>query len=100
MQKKNCLTNLLVALFALLPMTAVAGESVKLAEWNLEASDDIAATWFAQGGAPQVAPDECVGDKANYLLTGWSDGRYWQVCTGYNNKVLRIENNEENAITD
>ena len=100
MQKKNCLTSLLVALFALLPMTAVAGERVKLAEWNLEASDDIAATWFAQGGAPQVAPDECVGDKANYLLTGWSDGRYWQVCTGYNNKVLRIENNEENAITD
>ena len=100
MQKKNCLTSLLVALFALLPMTAVAGESVKLAEWNLEASDDIAATWFAQGGAPQVAPDECVGDKANYLLTGWSEGRYWQLCTGYQNKVLRIENTEANSITD
>ena len=99
MQKKNYFTKLLLALFALLPLTAAA-QSVKLAEWNLESSTDVAATWFAQGGAPQVAPDECVGDKANYLLTGWSEGRYWQVCTGYQNKVLRIENTEANSITD
>ena len=100
MQKKSFFTKLLVALFALLPMTAAAQESVKLAEWNMETSDDIAVTWFGQGGAPQVAPDECVGDKANYLLTGWSEGRYWQLCTGYQNKVLRIENSEANNITD
>ena len=41
MQKKSYLTRLLVALFALLPMTAAAQESVKLAEWNMETSDDI-----------------------------------------------------------
>ena len=63
MQKKNCLTSLLVALFALLPMTAVAGERVKLAEWNLEASDDIAATWFAQGGAPRWLPTSVLATK-------------------------------------
>ena len=100
MQKKGLFTRLLVALLALLPMTVAAQESVKLAEWNMETAEDVAATWFAQGGAPQIAPDEAVGDKANYLLTGWSEGRYWQVCTGYQNKVLRIENTTENAITD
>ena len=91
MQKKSYLTRLLVALFALLPMTAAAQESVKLAEWNMESSEDIAVTWF-KDGAPQIAPDDAISDKANYLLTGWSEGRYWQLCTGYQNKVLRIEN--------
>ena len=99
MQKKNYFTKLLLALFALLPMTVAAQESVKLAEWNMENSADIAVTWF-KDGAPQIAPDEAIGDKANYLLTGWSEGRYWQLCTGYQNKVLRIENATENAITD
>ncbi|MBR3521765.1 MAG: Ig-like domain-containing protein [Prevotella sp.] len=99
MQKKNYLTRLLVALFALLPMTVAAQESVKLAEWNMENSADIAVTWF-KDGAPQIAPDEAISDKTNYLLTGWSEGRYWQLCTGYQNKVLRIENAAENAIID
>jgi hypothetical protein len=99
MKLKSSFTQLLVMLFALLPFTAAA-QSVTLADWNMDQSEDIAVTWFAQGGAPQIAPDECVGDKANYVLTGWSEGRYWQLCTGYQNKVLRIENATENAITD
>ena len=100
MQTKNNLLRLLVALLTLLPLSVAAQESVKLAEWNMENSTDVAATWFAQGGAPQIAPDDAVGDKSAYLLTGWSEGRYWQLCTGYQNKVLRIENATENAITD
>ena len=99
MQNKSSFTQLLVMLFALLPFTAAA-QSVTLADWNMEQSEDIAATWFAQGGAPQIAPDECVGDKTNYVLTGWSEGRYWQLCTGYQNKVLRIENSTANDIKD
>ena len=99
MQTKNNLLRLLVALLTLLPLSVAAQESVKLAEWNMENSADIAVTWF-KDGAPQIAPDEAIGDKANYLLTGWSEGRYWQLCTGYQNKVLRIENATENAITD
>ena len=86
---------MLVTLFALLPITAAA-QGVKLAEWNMETSDDIAVTWF-KDGKPQIAPDECVGEKTDYVLTGWSEGRYWQLCTGYQNKVLRIENAAENA---
>ena len=99
MKSKFSFTQLLVALFALLPMMAAAQESVTLADWNMEQSEDIAVTWF-KDGKPQIAPDECVGDKANYVLTGWSEGRYWQLCTGYQNKVLRIENTTANAITD
>ena len=97
---KSLMTKLWLMLLAMLPAMAVAQESVTLAEWNMENSDDIAATWFSQGGAPQIAPDEAVGDESNYLLTGWSEGRYWQLCTGYQNKVLRIENTTANAITD
>ena len=89
---------MLVTLFALLPITAAA-QGVKLAEWNMETSDDIAVTWF-KDGKPQIAPDECVGEKTDYVLTGWSEGRYWQLCTGYQNKVLRIENAAENAINN
>ena len=98
MQNNSFMTRMLLVLFALLPMTAAA-QSVKLAEWNMETSDDIAVTWF-KDGIPSIAPDENVGDKADYVLSGWSEGRYWQLCTGYQNKVLRIENATENAITD
>ena len=76
------------------------GTAVVLADWNMENSDDIAVTWFAQGGAPSIAPDAQMGDPANFNLTAWSENRYWQLCSGYNNKVLRMENNEANNITD
>ena len=87
-----------VAAFDVAPLPE--GTAVRLADWNFEQSEDIPATWFAQGGAPMIAPDAQMGDPANYLLTEWSEARYWQLCTGYNNKVLRIENATANAITD
>ena len=93
-------TNFFLTLLALLGMTTVNAETVQLADWNMEQSDDIAVIWFAQGGAPSIAPDECIGEKADYVLTGWSENRYWQLCTGYQNKVLRIENTAPNNITD
>ncbi|MBR0037754.1 MAG: Ig-like domain-containing protein [Bacteroidales bacterium] len=99
MKNKLFSHKLFITLFSLLPLSAMAQENVKLAEWNMESSEDIAVTWF-NAGAPQIAPDEAVGEKADYLLTGWSEGRYWQLCSGWQNKVLRIENNTANAITD
>ena len=95
---KSYLTNMLVACVASLPLSAMA-QSVKLADWNFESSDDVAATWF-KDGAPTYAPDECVGESANYVMTALSTGRYWQLCAGYQNKVLRIENTEANDISD
>lgn len=100
MQRKSFFSSMLVAFLMLFPLLAAGQESGRLAEWNMESSEEIAATWFTQGGAPSIAPDECVGDKADYVLTGWSEGRYWQLCTGYQNKVLRIENTVANDIND
>ena len=100
MQRKSFFSSMLVAFIMLYPLLAAGQESGRLAEWNMESSEEIAATWFTQGGAPSIAPDECVGDKADYVLTGWSEGRYWQLCTGYQNKVLRIENTVANDIND
>ncbi|MCM1076692.1 MAG: pectinesterase family protein [Bacteroides sp.] len=60
---------------------------------------EIGATWF-NNLAPSMLPDECAGEKTAYALTAKSNGRYWQLCNGYNNHVLRIENAEANSISD
>lgn len=96
MKNRIFTTGLLAASLAALPLAASADT---LAEWNFEASDDIAVTWF-NAGAPEIAPDVAVGDASAYLLTAWSEGRYWQLCTGWEVKVLRIENSTANDITD
>lgn len=75
------------------------GTAVTLADWNFENSTDISATYFSTA-APQIAPDSQMGSADNYLLTASSEGSYWQLCTGYNNKVLRIVNSTANNITD
>ena len=49
--------SMLIALMAMLHLSASAQESTTLAEWNMEQSDDITATWFSISGAPQIAPD-------------------------------------------
>ena len=91
-------------LLTLVAMTALsvplwAQEAATLADWNFESSDDIAVTWF-KDGSPSIAPDNCVGESSQYVLTAQSVGRYWQLCSGWQNKVLRIENTEANAISD
>lgn len=78
--------------------TSMAGNTT-LASWTF--TEDVARVWFNQGGAPSISPTTCVGDASNYNLTAYSKDRYWEVCTGYNNKVLRIENADRpNNITD
>ncbi|MGN0282046.1 MAG: pectinesterase family protein [Prevotella sp.] len=111
----NYLSRLLVALLALLPLTATAQESVTLAEWDIEQGYDVAdnvytpnggewsdvtATWFNLAAAPVIRPDAQVGNPDSYALTAWSKNRYWQLCSGWNNHVFRIENDAANAITD
>ena len=76
-----------------------AQDATTLADWNFETSDDIDATWFASG-APSIAPDACVGEASNYVLTGLSTGRYWQVCSGWQNKVLRIDCTKQETRTE
>ena len=60
---------------------------------------DVPTVWFS-ASSPLIHPDECVGDKTAYSMSANSAGRYWSVCSGYNNHVFRIENSEANAISD
>ncbi len=116
---KTRLSLMAIALFTLLclPFSALA-QTVKLAEWtfetgyetvdvdgktyykpNTEAAADIAVTWF-KDAAPYIYANEFVGEQTDYIMSAQSKDRYWQVCTGYEVKVLRIENTTANAITD
>ena len=111
--KKNLLTKLGAAIFAL-TLSANAMAQTTLASWtfdtgysvagnvytpNDETWAEIKAQWF-NAGAPQFVANEAVGEAADYIVTG-KTSRYWQVCTGYNNQVLRIVNDTEaNNITN
>ncbi len=97
-----------------------AGTAVTLASWTFDNgytselvdngitlyTPDASAEWTAIGHFffadqnPCIRPDACMGSMDNYSLTAKSEGRYWQLCEGYYNKVFRIENNTANAITD
>ncbi len=60
----------------------------------------IGATWF-KDVIPVILPDECTGEKADYSLSAFSENRYWEITSGYNTNVFRIENTgAENNCTD
>ena len=109
---KQLLGTALFALLLMLPKTALA-DPTTLANWTFETAYDVSGLvytpntsassdvtgWF-KDGQPVILPNTFVGTQADYAITGKS-ARYWQFCTGYNNRVLRIENTTEaNEITD
>lgn len=114
---KQTITKLLggafLALLFLMP-SSVKADPTTLASWTFEtgyevtdnvytpntsASSDVTG-WF-KDGQPVILPNNTfVGTQADYFITGKSD-RYWQFCTGNNNRVFRIVNDTEaNSITD
>lgn len=111
--KKNFLNGLLLMLASLFATSAKA-ESVQIANWTFETGYDVAENvytpnsnaWAAVGhfwfkdGQPKFVANEAVGNAADYVMTAQSEGRYWQLCEGYQNKVLRIENADANDISD
>ncbi len=111
--KKNLLNGLLLMLVSLFATSAKA-ESVQIANWTFETGYDVAENvytpnsnaWAAVGhfwfkdGQPKFVANEAVGNAADYVMTAQSEGRYWQLCEGYQNKVLRIENADANDISD
>lgn len=111
--KKNFLNGLLLMLVSLFATSAKA-ESVQIASWTFDTGYDVAENvytpnsnpWAAVGhfwfkdGQPKFVTNEAVGNAADYIMTAQSEGRYWQLCTGYNNNVLRIENVDANDISD
>ena len=111
--KKNFLNGLLLMLVSLFATSAKA-ESVQIANWTFDTGYDVAENvytpnsnpWAAVGhfwfkdGQPKFVANEAVGNAADYIMTAQSEGRYWQLCEGYQNKVLRIENVDANDISD
>ncbi len=111
--KKNFLNGLLLMLVSLFATSAKA-ESVQIANWTFDTGYDVAENvytpnsnaWAAVGhfwfkdGQPKFVANEAVGNAADYVMTAQSEGRYWQLCEGYQNKVLRIENVDANDISD
>jgi len=111
--KKNFLNGLLLMLASLFATSAKA-ESVQIANWTFDTGYDVAENvytpnsnaWAAVGhfwfkdGQPKFVANEAVGNAADYVMTAQSEGRYWQLCEGYQNKVLRIENADANDISD
>ena len=111
--KKNLLNGLLLMLVSLFATSAKA-ESVQIASWTFDTGYDVAENvytpnanpWAAVGhywftdGQPMFVANEAVGNATDYVMTAQSVGRYWQLCAGYNNNVLRIENADANDISD
>lgn len=111
--KRNLLNGLLFLLVSLFATTAKA-QSTQLASWTFETGYDVAenvytpnsnawaavgAQWF-KDGQPKFVANEAVGNAADYIVTG-STARYWELCSGWENKVFRIVNDTEtNNITD
>lgn len=111
--KKNFLNGLLLMLVSLFATSAKA-ESVQIASWTFDTGYDVAENvytpnsnpWAAVGhfwfkdGQPKFVANEAAGTATDYIMTAQSEGRYWQLCEGYQNKVLRIENVDANDISD
>lgn len=112
MSKYNLLSLLVVWLG--LVSQSISAQSVKIASWTIDTGYDVSGdtytpnsnawadadyVWFSSQ-TPVLLANEAVGNVADYKMTALSKGRYWQLCTGYNNQVFRIENAEANAITD
>ena len=115
MLKKSLLTGLCSTLVAL---GVSAQTPTTLASWTFETGytatpvDEKTNLYTPNGGAtedvtlwfnattPQILPEESAGDAAGYQLSGYSEGRYWSLCTGWETRVFRIENTVENPSTD
>lgn len=110
--RKKLYSSLLLALT--LSATPALAESVQLASWTFDTGYDVtenvytpnANEWKATGalwfnaGAPVFVANEAIGTAADYTVTG-ATSRYWELCTGWENKVFRIVNDTEaNNITD
>ncbi|MCH5326692.1 MAG: hypothetical protein J1E29_05765 [Duncaniella sp.] len=111
----------LLAAAMLASAAAMAQEVTSLAEWTFQNVHDAEETaegtiytptetpyddnttvtgWF-NTITPLVLPDQYTGEQKNYVITGYSESRYWQFCTGYQTRVFRIENTVSNeTVTD
>ncbi len=57
-------------------------------------------TGWSNSNIPLILPEQAAGDAADYYVSAYSEGRYWQFCNGWETKVLRVDNTVENVTTD
>lgn len=61
------------------------------------AVEDI--TGWSKSNIPLILPEEAAGEASAYSLSGYSEGRYWQLCTGHQTRVLRVANDTQEIET-
>lgn len=114
---KHSLTTGLFAIACTLGLSAQ--EPVTLASWTFEtgytvtsiddknslytpaggSAEDTGAVWY-DNNTINILPETAAGDASAYVLSSFSENRYHQLCTGYETRVYRIENNVENPTAD
>lgn len=113
MQNKTYLTKLLVALLALLPLTATAQETTQLAKWTFNTgytmadnvytpnSNDWAQVgWNGFGTLPQILPNEFTGNQTDYYVSA-KGTRFWGIMDNNGDKILSLyQDMDPNNITD
>ena len=64
------------------------------------AAEDI--TGWSASNIPAILPETCSGNPAVYKLSAYSENRYWQLCSGWETRVLRLDNSNtvENVASD
>ena len=64
------------------------------------AVEDI--TGWSNSNIPSILPEEAAGEASAYSLSAFSENRYWQLCNGWETRVLRLDNSNtaENISTD
>ncbi len=59
-------------------------------------------TGWSKENIPSILPEETAGNASDYVLSAYSDNRFWQLCNGWETKVLRLDNSNtaENGSAD
>ncbi|MDE6485443.1 MAG: Ig-like domain-containing protein [Duncaniella sp.] len=61
------------------------------------AVEDI--TGWSASNIPSILPEEAAGEASAYSLSAFSENRYWQLCNGYQTRVLRVANDTQEIET-
>lgn len=110
--KQSKLSRLLVALLALLPLTASA-DTERLASWTFSSGYDAVDNvytpnngewkqvgWNGFAALPKILPNECVGTVTDYYVSA-KGTRYWGIMDNNGDKIMSLyQDKDPNAITD
>ena len=113
MQTKNNLLKLLVAILALLPMTAAAQDATQLAKWTFDTgytvdgnvytpnTDEWAQVgWNGFGTLPRILPNQFTGTQGNYYVSA-KGTRFWGIMANHDAKIMSLyQDQDPNSITD